>query len=72
MVPSVSTALSYLGPLVLWSKLKSTLRASESLNNIKHEIRKLDLSSLIENNSNCDVLHFLVRKGSRASPARRY
>ena len=45
-------SIRYLGP-TLWSKLSSSVRASPSLDSFKNKIKKHNLSSIINNNTNC-------------------
>ena len=45
-------SIRYLGPFI-WAKLNRNLRTASSLNSFKYNIRKVDLSGLLENNSNC-------------------
>ena len=45
-------SLRYQGPLI-WSKLSAELRGLPSLKAFKAKIRKIDLSSQIDNNTNC-------------------
>ena len=55
----VKHSISYLGPFI-WSKLSTFLRASESLNNFEQKLKNIDLSSLIENNSNCSYFLYVM------------
>ena len=53
--------LRYQGPFI-WSKVSSELRNLTSLKAFKKDIRGVDLSSHIDNNSNyCDLCKFLSR-----------
>ena len=45
-------SIRYLGPFI-WAKLSTSLRTAPSLESFKSNIRKLDLSGLLENNANC-------------------
>jgi len=57
-IPRVKTttygkhSLRFFGPF-LWSKLKSSIRTSNSLSSFKNTIRNMELSSLINSNGSC-------------------